>query len=76
MEFFPDLRVFELEKVCVALGGNAILRYKDKGTAEEQFENVRRTKYLVRMISPFLFGVLTESIELRDWLTSLFFALS
>ncbi|MGQ9721382.1 MAG: carbamate kinase [Candidatus Jordarchaeum sp.] len=40
-----------LEKVCVALGGNAILKYTDRGTAEEQFENVRRTaKYLVRMI--------------------------
>lgn len=51
MEFFPSLRVFELEKVCVALGGNAILKYKNRGTAEEQFENVRRTaEYLVRMI--------------------------
>jgi len=45
------LELFELEKVCVALGGNAILRYKDRGTAEEQFANVRRTaEYLVRMI--------------------------
>lgn len=35
----------------MALGGNAILKYTDRGTAEEQFENVRRTaKYLVRMI--------------------------
>jgi carbamate kinase len=40
-----------LEKVCVALGGNAILKYKKGGAAEEQFENVRRTsEYLVRMI--------------------------
>jgi carbamate kinase len=31
------------KKVLVALGGNAILRHKEKGTAEEQFENVRRT---------------------------------
>lgn len=50
-EFFIGLRVFVLEKVCVALGGNAILKYKDRGTAEEQFEKVRRTaEYLVRMI--------------------------
>ena len=35
----------------MALGGNAILKYMDRGTAEEQLENVRRTaKYLVRMI--------------------------
>lgn len=27
----------------MALGGNAILKHKDKGTAEEQLENVRRT---------------------------------
>ncbi|MEM3594076.1 MAG: carbamate kinase, partial [Candidatus Jordarchaeaceae archaeon] len=40
-----------MEKVCVALGGNAILRYKDRGTAEEQFENIGRTaEYLVRLI--------------------------
>jgi carbamate kinase len=31
------------KKVLVALGGNAILRHKEKGTAEEQFENVKRT---------------------------------
>jgi carbamate kinase len=29
--------------VVVALGGNAILRHRETGTAEEQFENVRRT---------------------------------
>jgi carbamate kinase len=29
--------------VVVALGGNAILRHQDTGTAEEQFANVRRT---------------------------------
>ncbi|MFB0562836.1 MAG: carbamate kinase [Candidatus Lokiarchaeia archaeon] len=40
-----------MEKVCVALGGNAILKYKDRGTAMEQFEKVRRTaEYLVQMI--------------------------
>ncbi|MEM2145730.1 MAG: carbamate kinase [Candidatus Jordarchaeaceae archaeon] len=40
-----------MEKVCVALGGNAILKYKKGGTAQEQFENVRKTaEYLVRMI--------------------------
>ncbi len=39
------------KKVLVALGGNAILRHKEKGTAEEQFENVRRTcKSLVELI--------------------------
>lgn len=38
-------------KVLVALGGNAILRHKEKGTAEEQFENVRRTcEHLVGLI--------------------------
>jgi carbamate kinase len=38
-------------KVLVALGGNAILKHKEKGTAEEQFENVRRTcEHLVRLI--------------------------
>lgn len=31
------------KSMMVALGGNAILRYKDKGTAEEQLRNVRRT---------------------------------
>jgi carbamate kinase len=51
VKFFPLLKVLRLEKVCVALGGNAILKYKKGGTAEEQFENVRRTsEYLVRMI--------------------------
>jgi carbamate kinase len=39
------------KKILVALGGNAILRHKEKGTAEEQFENVRRTcKSLVELI--------------------------
>ncbi|UCE95179.1 MAG: carbamate kinase [Candidatus Bathyarchaeota archaeon] len=39
------------KRVLVALGGNAILRHKERGTAEEQFENVRRTcKHLVRLI--------------------------
>jgi len=39
------------KKVLVALGGNAILKHKGKGTAEEQFESVRRTcKHLVRLI--------------------------
>lgn len=35
----------------VALGGNAILKHREKGTAEEQFENVRRTcEHLVKLI--------------------------
>jgi len=39
------------KKVLVALGGNAILKHKEKGTAEEQFENVRRTcRHLVLLI--------------------------
>jgi carbamate kinase len=39
------------EKVLVALGGNAILRHKEKGTAEEQFENVRQTcRHMVELI--------------------------
>ncbi|MDA4133071.1 MAG: carbamate kinase, partial [Thaumarchaeota archaeon] len=29
-------------KILVALGGNAILQHKERGTAEEQFSNVRR----------------------------------
>lgn len=31
------------KKVLVALGGNAILKHKEKGTAEEQFENITET---------------------------------
>jgi carbamate kinase len=31
------------EKMLIALGGNAILKHKEEGTAEEQFENVRET---------------------------------
>lgn len=39
------------QKVLVALGGNAILRYKEKGTANEQFENIRKTSsHLVHLI--------------------------
>jgi carbamate kinase len=38
-------------KVLIALGGNAILKHEEKGTAEEQFENVRKTcVHLVRLI--------------------------
>ncbi len=38
-------------KVLVALGGNAILKHKEKGTADEQFENVRITcEHLVQLI--------------------------
>jgi carbamate kinase len=38
-------------KVLVALGGNAILKHKEKGTVDEQFENIRITcKHLVRII--------------------------
>lgn len=39
------------KKVLVALGGNAILKRGKKGTAEEQFENVRKTcRHLVRLL--------------------------
>ncbi len=38
-------------RILVALGGNAILQRKEKGTAEEQFANVSRAcKHLVRFI--------------------------
>jgi carbamate kinase len=38
-------------KVLVALGGNAILKHTEKGTAKEQFKNVQRTcRHLVRII--------------------------
>ena len=37
--------------VVVALGGNAILKPKEKGTAKEQLENVRKTsRYLVELM--------------------------
>jgi len=40
-----------LKKMLVAIGGNAILRHKEKGTAEEQFENIKRTcRHVVRML--------------------------
>ena len=39
------------KKILVALGGNAILKHKEKGTAEEQLSNVRETaKQLVKLI--------------------------
>jgi carbamate kinase len=39
------------ERVLVALGGNAILKHKEKGTAEEQLENIQETcEYLVDLI--------------------------
>jgi carbamate kinase len=38
-------------RILVALGGNAILAQKSKGTSEEQFENVRKAcKHLVSII--------------------------
>ena len=40
-----------MKKMLVAIGGNAILRHKEKGTAEEQFENIKRTcRHIVRML--------------------------
>lgn len=39
------------QKALVALGGNAILKHEERGTVEEQFENVKLTcKHLVRLI--------------------------
>jgi len=40
---FARVRSGALKKILVALGGNAILRHKEKGTAEEQLENIKRT---------------------------------
>ncbi len=38
--------------VLIALGGNAILQHKEKGTSEEQFENVRKTcEEMVRLVA-------------------------
>ncbi len=38
-------------KVLVALGGNAISKHRERGTAEEQFENVQKTcEHLVKLI--------------------------
>jgi carbamate kinase len=40
-----------MSKIMVALGGNAILRHKEKGTAEEQLGHIRETsKHLAEMI--------------------------
>jgi len=39
------------KKLLVALGGNAILKHREKGSSEEQFENVRITcRHLVSLI--------------------------
>lgn len=38
-------------RILVALGGNAILKHGERGTAEDQFENVKATsKHLARLI--------------------------
>ncbi len=38
--------------MLVSLGGNAILKHTEKGTAKEQFENVKKTsEYIVELIS-------------------------
>ena len=40
-----------MSKIMVALGGNAILRHREKGTAEEQLGHIRETsKHLAEMI--------------------------
>jgi carbamate kinase len=39
------------EKILIALGGNAILKHTEEGTAEQQFKNIRKTcKNLVELI--------------------------
>jgi carbamate kinase len=39
------------EKILIALGGNAILKHREEGTAEEQLENVRATcSHMVELI--------------------------
>jgi len=48
---FAGVRSGALKKILIALGGNAILRHKEKGTAEEQFENIKRTcRHMVRIL--------------------------
>jgi len=48
---FARVRSGALKKILVALGGNAILRHKEKGTAEEQLENIKRTcRHMVRIL--------------------------
>ena len=45
------MRSCALKKILVALGGNAILRHKEKGTAEEQLENIKRTcRHMMRIV--------------------------
>jgi carbamate kinase len=40
-----------MKKILIALGGNAIKQWDQKGSAEEQFENVRRScSHIVRII--------------------------
>ncbi len=47
--------------MLVSLGGNAILKHTEKGTAKEQFENVRKTsEYIVELISEGYHLVLTH----------------
>ena len=44
--------IYNKPNLLVSLGGNAILKHTEKGTAKEQFENVRKTsEYIVELIS-------------------------
>lgn len=36
-----------IKNMLVSLGGNAILKHTEKGTAREQFENVKKTSYYI-----------------------------
>lgn len=41
-----------IRNMLVSLGGNAILKHTEKGTAKEQFENVKKTsEYIVELIA-------------------------
>jgi hypothetical protein len=40
------------EKILIALGGNAILKHTEEGTAEQQFKNIRKNCKSLRYIKP------------------------
>ena len=44
-------------KMLISLGGNAILKHTDKGTAKEQFDNTRHTSnVIVKLIEETIAG--------------------
>ena len=48
--------------MLVSLGGNAILKHTEKGTAREQFENVKKktSRYIVELILEGYYMALTH----------------